>query len=308
MVWADEILIQESCALTDPGPLHGCRAALFRTLHRLRWGRRIYEKDQREGAKIQLEAVLAFFDLFRSLGTLQGDMPLRALLRGLESLDRGAVEPMLKPAKHPAGGRPVNLQWVLVRGFAAARVELARRAGRNLPKACDFVAERLDERGFRLAAAGHGNGRITGATVRAWRREARERAAGDPLRDIYEKLLVSGHSFTSDGGGRGLLRCSPRLGAQHCREPPGFNYPEKSRKPGLFGASGRVLCCPCRARSGGKIRQVRRDADHFAQAGSVQNECQPAPARPPDRARPISETNPALRRRPPDRLRRGRDR
>jgi hypothetical protein len=49
-------------------------------------------------------------------------------------------------------------------------------------------------------AAGRGDGRITGATVHAWRREALERAAADPLCDIYEKLLVSGHSFSPDWG------------------------------------------------------------------------------------------------------------
>src|SRR5439155_16424888 len=148
-----EVTIQECSALTDPGPLHGCRAALFRTLLRLRRGRLVYENHSaREGAKIQLEAVLAFFDLFRSLGILHGDMPLRVLLRGLESLDRGAVEPMLRPAKKPAGGRPVSLRSVLVRGYAAAAVELARRAGRDLDEAGDFVADRLDALGYRLAA------------------------------------------------------------------------------------------------------------------------------------------------------------
>jgi len=200
----EEILAQESWALTQSGPLHGCRAALSRTLDRLRRGRMIYEKSEREGAKIQLEAVLAFFDLFRSLGILRGDMPLRALLRGLESLDRGAVEPMLQPAKQPAGGRPVSLQSVLVRGFAAAGVELARRAGRQLPEACEFVAEQLDALGYRVAA-GRGDGRITGATVRAWRREALERVAPDPLCDMYEKLLASGYSFGSSRGIKGFF-------------------------------------------------------------------------------------------------------
>jgi len=194
-----EILVEETWALTDPGPLRGLRKALWRTLSRLRRGRVIYENtSQRKGAKIQLEAVLKFLQVFRQTGICQGDMPLRALLRGLESLDLGAVEPMLQPAKKPAGGRPVNLQSVVVRAYAAAGAELARRGGRTLPKACDLIADQLDTAGYRTTAA-HG-GTITGATVRAWRREARERSAADPLREIYEQQLTRGRDFASPHG------------------------------------------------------------------------------------------------------------
>jgi hypothetical protein len=246
-VWNDglgweEVYEQELLALTDPGPLLGLRKALFRTLSRLRHGRMIYENSgEREGAKLQLEAVLAFFDLFRSLDILQSDMPLRALLRGLESLDRGAVEPMLLPTKKRTG-RPVTLRSVLFRAYAAAGVELARRAGRKLDKAGEFVVAELDAAGYRVGA-GHGDGRITGPTVLAWRREAREREAADPLREMYEKLLASDRSFSSRYGFEHFLdELRTWVPPENAENPPA-EIRRKCRKPGLLRAPGRVAFC-----------------------------------------------------------------
>jgi hypothetical protein len=122
----------------------------------------------RHRAVTSLAGVLRFLEAFPEIGLLDLDTPLRALLRGLLSLDHGAVEPMLEP--RPTRGRPVQVTWLLFRAHAAAAAELAKRAGCTLPDACDFVAERLDRAGYRLPGRGD-HSTITGSTVRAWRRE-----------------------------------------------------------------------------------------------------------------------------------------
>jgi hypothetical protein len=197
---AEYVTAREFNALAEPGDLAAVRKALLRLIsHSLPRAGIIYQKDQRQAAKEALEAVLEFLDLFRSLHVVpETTMPLRALLRGLESLDLGAVEPMLRPRKK-ATGRPVSLLSSLVRGYAAAGVELARRSGsgRKLGDACNFVADRLRAAGYSLPAT-HGHGAITGATVRAWRREAMTRGTEDPMREIFHQLLAGNHNFSSD--------------------------------------------------------------------------------------------------------------
>jgi hypothetical protein len=178
------IMAQEIFALGEPGDLATVRMALMRLITEL--GRALIfcgTESERQGAKIALEAVLHFLDLFRSIG--EGDVPLRVLLRGLESLEFGAVEPILQPRK-THGGRPIHLQSALLRGYSAGAVELAQRSGRTLVEACDFVADQLDAAGYRLPGA-RGPGTITGATVRAWRREALWRESGDPMREIFDQ-------------------------------------------------------------------------------------------------------------------------
>jgi hypothetical protein len=195
---SEYVVAREMKALHESGDLAAVRQALkhliFEALPR---SRVLYQKSQRESAKAAIEAVLEFLDLFRSLHQVQTTIPLRALLRGLESLDLGAVEPMLQPKK--STGRPVTLQSVMVRSYAAAGAELARRSGSGckLAAACKFVADRLNAAGYRLAA-GHGHGAITGETVRAWRQEVLTRGKTDPMREIYDQLLASDRRFSAD--------------------------------------------------------------------------------------------------------------
>jgi hypothetical protein len=143
-------MAQEIFALSEPGDLAVVRIALRRLISELGRAAIFYEREgERPGAITALEAVLRFLDLFRSIR--YGDIPLRALLRGLESLELGAVEPMLQ-AKKTRGGRPVYLQSALFRGTAAGAVELARRSGQTLSQAHDFVADQLNAAGYRLPA------------------------------------------------------------------------------------------------------------------------------------------------------------
>jgi hypothetical protein len=196
------IMAQEIFALNEPGDLAVVREALRRLITELGRAGVFYEsKGERHGAKTALEAVLHFLDLFRSIR--YGDMPLRALLRGLESLELGAVEPMLRPEK-THGGRPIYLQSALFRGNAAGAVELARRSGQTLSQAHDLVADQLNAAGYRLPAA-HGPGTITGATVRAWRIEALRRPPGDPMRKIFDDVRQSDCDFGSSWAVEGFF-------------------------------------------------------------------------------------------------------
>ena len=189
-----EALIQECSALSTPGPFAGMRAAMFRTMLRLQRGANVYRgESERKGAKIQLEAVLLFLNLFQSLSST-ADAPLRALLRGLYCLDQGAVEPMLRP-KQVGRGRPTTLQSMELRGLAAAAVELMCPPSTQ-DSACKLVANRLDSAGYRIADA-TGPGTITKETVYAWRREVLRRKADSPMRQIFDQALGSGARLDS---------------------------------------------------------------------------------------------------------------
>ena len=196
------IMAQEIFALNEPGDLAVVRMALRRLITELGRAAIFYQREgERQGAKTALEAVLHFLDLFRSIR--YGDIPLRVLLRGLESLELGAVEPVLQPKK-THGGRPIYLQSALFRGHAAGAVELALRSGKTLSQAHDFVADRLNAAGYRLPAA-HGPGTITGATVRTWRIEALRRPASDPMRKIFDDVRQSDCDFGSSWAVEGFF-------------------------------------------------------------------------------------------------------
>jgi hypothetical protein len=143
---------------------------------------------EREGAKAALEAVLGFLQSIRSFELAGGDAPLRALLRALEGLDRGAVEPMLRP-QNLAGSR-MSPRSMLVRGHGTAIAELMRRSGHPLPKSCGFVADRLHAAGYRRTAEDRGF--ITGPTVQGWRRRVLTSRNGDPIRDVFERVCTRG--------------------------------------------------------------------------------------------------------------------
>jgi hypothetical protein len=186
---AVDVAAQETFALANPGDLATVRMGLRRMITALQRSRISYERSsEREAAKTALEAVLDFLDLFRSINLTQADLPLRVLLRGLESLDAGAIEPMLE--RKAVSGRPVALNSLLLRGYAGGLADkLMRQTGRTLASACELVAERLDAAGYRRTA--DGREAITGATVRAWRREALRRKPGedgDLMRWVFDYI------------------------------------------------------------------------------------------------------------------------
>jgi hypothetical protein len=156
----------------------------------------LYQRGrEREGAKAALEAILAFLQSVRTFELVMGDAPLRSLLRALEGLERGAVEPMLQP-KNLAGSR-MSPRSMLVRGHAAAIAELTRRSGHPLPKSCDLVADRLHVAGYHLTA--DGRRAIAGPTIRGWRRRVLTSGDGDPIRDVFRRVCRTGSGVVDFG-------------------------------------------------------------------------------------------------------------
>jgi hypothetical protein len=178
--WSLTVTDRDSAAVRDLLPV------LIRAGYR---ASALYEAGrERDGAKAALEAVLIVLQSVRSFTLLGADVPLRALLRALNGLDRGAVEPMLRPMNLTGSRR--SLRDILVRGHAAAIAELMRRSGHFLPKSCDLVARRLHAAGYRRTAEDRSF--ITGLTVYGWRRSIRKCRDGDPIRDVFDRVCSSG--------------------------------------------------------------------------------------------------------------------
>jgi hypothetical protein len=110
------------------------------------------------------------------------DVHLRELLEALLELEDGRAPEMLR-AKPGKGSSRVESAF---KGKVAAMAEMLRRAGEAPKQADDKMAKELREAGYKTPRA---DGSITGPTVRAWRKEARERAADDPLRVEYEQII-----------------------------------------------------------------------------------------------------------------------
>lgn len=146
---------------------------------------------EREAAKAALEAVLTFLQSVRTFEMAGGDAPLRALLRALEGLDRGAVEPMLRSTT--LTGSRMSLHAMVVRGHAAAIAELTRESGHTLSDSCELVAGRLHHAGYRLSA--DSNREITGETVQYWRRQVLESEPTDSIREVFERVYSSSIGF-----------------------------------------------------------------------------------------------------------------
>lgn len=107
------------------------------------------------------------------------------------SLDAGAVPPLLV-ANKPKGA-PAIPSWAVVRAYAAAAAAiLMNEGGQTADTADEWVASRLDKAGYKKPrrAGSRQDGRlITRNTVKAWRKEAREAAHGNLMRNTYDGLI-----------------------------------------------------------------------------------------------------------------------
>jgi len=143
------------------------------------------EADPREKRRLwqmQLLAIIAIVDKFdQDVEGLSG--PLRDLHLALQALEFGAIEPELKPRK--TVGRPQELRAAVFRGHAAAAAALLIRGGFSAGLADRLVAGRLDGSGYQRPSGGS----IIEATIRGWRKEAREGDRGDPTRLAYDHFL-----------------------------------------------------------------------------------------------------------------------
>jgi hypothetical protein len=111
---------------------------------------------------------------------------LNELIYSLHCLDYGAVDPPLQPPK--LTHRPSDPRWALFRGYAAAASALLIRHGATASAADSWVAKRLSKEGYERPGIS-GDTRITAATIKGWRKEARERRPGDLLRAAFNTVL-----------------------------------------------------------------------------------------------------------------------
>jgi hypothetical protein len=110
--------------------------------------------------------------------------PLRQLILAFDSLDEGAVEPLLGPSRAASGGRPRGQSWLRVRAFGAAASAILMRGGWTEGDADKWAGGKIRAAGYSLRGT-----RITAGTVKGWRKECREAPADNRLRVIYDDLL-----------------------------------------------------------------------------------------------------------------------
>lgn len=96
--------------------------------------------------------------------------PLRELLYGLKDLERGAVVPLLKPAKIEHRP-PTPYSEELLRADAAVLMDLKQQADVDRKSAANMVARRLNQDGYRDRGKA-----IAGKCVIAWRNKVKEDA------------------------------------------------------------------------------------------------------------------------------------
>jgi hypothetical protein len=111
--------------------------------------------------------------------------PLHDLKLALDSLEAGAVEPLLQPA--PGPGRPRMRSRLRVRAYGAAASAILMRAGWTEKSADKWAAKMLCEAGYTLG--GERSQGITAGTIKGWRKECREAPARDLLRLVHDGLL-----------------------------------------------------------------------------------------------------------------------
>lgn len=110
--------------------------------------------------------------------------PLRQLIVAFDSLDEGAVEPLLGPSRAASGGRPRGQGWLRVRAFGAAASAILMRGGWTEGDADKWAGGEIHAAGYSLRGT-----RITAGTVKGWRKECREAPADNRLRMIYDDLI-----------------------------------------------------------------------------------------------------------------------
>jgi len=126
----------------------------------------------RPSAEIALGSVLFFLTVVFD-GDPQALLPLRRLSYALHDLDRGQVDPLLRPKK--IKHRPPNpLREEGFIAFAAAAMQLFVDGGISRGEAARRVADSLNAMGYRIGSGNH----ITARQVEKWRDKMR---AGSPL-------------------------------------------------------------------------------------------------------------------------------
>jgi hypothetical protein len=142
-------------------------------------------------------AITSLFELMKFLGDSEVarvgpdvknsvlDLHLHDLASALTDLDKGWSPDLLEPIPQSKGrASPTNARF---KAFVATAADLLFRSGDSLDAACETVARRVTEAGYRTPRGrklSHGD-KITGSTVRDWRKEARSAPADSPLGEQY---------------------------------------------------------------------------------------------------------------------------
>lgn len=114
------------------------------------------------------------------------DAPLTELQKALLNLDHNRVAAILEPTRHDKV--QADKSAAMMKGRAAAALQLLLDAGEN--HAAELVAGALTTAGISKPKGGTGDSaRITAATVKGWRKDAREGSADAPIRVRYEAML-----------------------------------------------------------------------------------------------------------------------
>jgi hypothetical protein len=142
------------------------------------------EETARQCAELALGSVVSFLQ-----GVFDGDsqalLPLRRLQYALHDLDRGQVDPLLRPKK--IDHRPPSpLQKEGFIAFVAAAMELFVDGGVPRAEAARRVAQSLHARGYRYGR-GH---RITPRQIERWRDKMRAGSALDnPAVERFRRIV-----------------------------------------------------------------------------------------------------------------------
>jgi hypothetical protein len=148
----------------------------------------VYTRDASyalDGLRQALDAAIGYIEASVDWNHIETDvllLPLRHHSRTLEALDKGVVEPILKPAPRGSGAPSLSIMEVEFRFFVGLAVwAQAKHVG--LGNACSFVAGELDKRGFKRRRLREGHfEEITETTVRKWR---------DDLKNNWSKIHVA---------------------------------------------------------------------------------------------------------------------
>lgn len=168
---------------------HGSTNTRVDTKLALRRAKEIYDRatdplQKRRVYSEQLRALL-FAEPFRRWGEAEGlTTPLFNLLDALNSLDLGTVEAELRPLR--MSHRPSSARAIRLRAVAAAISILLMRAGWSAAAADGWVAQQLNQLGYKTPT---GRKKITPGTVGGWRKEVREGEPGNPLSVATADLL-----------------------------------------------------------------------------------------------------------------------
>jgi len=173
----------------------------------LRRGKVEFAEDARGGAQTSIQAVISFVQTIEDFHEQQLTLPLTALLDALNSLDRGAAAPIVKPSKRP--GRPSdNGLTDTVKACAIFSVDVLNDSGMPLSQAYRIVARELKALGCPIKSKKDSS---AAATVRGWREGLSRRRQPDQLRDTWESLQPHRAGFRKFPPDRAWKKLRPML-------------------------------------------------------------------------------------------------